>query len=218
MSESQLRQLNGKGGETLQKQWERVVAALRAADTADKVYAIWDLVERTSGETFRAKVSGHDLQVLQLSPQGRISKRTLIDDSVSQILEEIVDVMDILVLSTLEEIVEMIRSIDALVLQSQEKTVEEIQLSPQERISERAEDRIWSIFEAEEYREVAKGIPTELGPERIVEQIDDTSVPQVVEDLLEAVEITPQEHISERILEEFVETFDDLSPTSGGNS
>ena len=64
MSESQLRQLNGKGDEILQKQWERVVAALRAADTADKVDAIWDLVERTSRETSRAKVFGHDLQGL----------------------------------------------------------------------------------------------------------------------------------------------------------
>ena len=66
------------------------------------------------------------------------------------------------------------------------------------------------FFEAEEHREVAKVIPTELGPERIVEQIDDVPVPQVVEDLLEAVEITPQEHISERILEQFVETISQL--------
>ena len=42
---------------------------------------------------------------------------------------------------------------------------------------------------------MAKVFTTKLGPERIVEQIDDVPVPQVVEDLLEAVEITSGAHL-----------------------
>ena len=42
-----------------------------------------------------------------------------------------------------------------------------------------------------------------------MEQTADVPEPQIMEDILEAVEITPTEDISERILEQFVEAFDE---------
>ena len=38
-----------------------------------------------------------------------------------------------------------------------------------------------------------------------MEQIDDFTVPQVAAEILEVVEITPKQRISERILEQFVD-------------
>ena len=60
MSES-LRQLDGEGDEILQKQWKRVVAAFRADDTADKEDVNWDLLRKTTRETWysiRTRVFG----------------------------------------------------------------------------------------------------------------------------------------------------------------
>ena len=73
------------------------------------------------------------------SPGAHLGAYTDCCASATDFLKEIVEIMHVLVPPTLEEIVEMIQSIDALVLQSQEKTVEVIQLSPQGRIWERTQ-------------------------------------------------------------------------------
>ena len=63
------------------------------------------------------------------------------------------------------------------------------------------QERIWCIFEAEEYREVVKvtspllsPLPPKLGSERIVEKIDDLTVPRFV--------AVPQECGAERTVEQ----------------
>ena len=71
-----------------------------------------------------------------------------------------------------ERIVEQTASVS--VPQINEEIVESVQTIP--RVI--PQERIWCIFEAEEYREVVKVTPPELGSEHIVEKIDDLSVPR----------------------------------------
>ena len=78
--------------------------------------------------------------------------------------------------------------------QINEEIVESVQTVP--RVI--PQERIWCIFEAEEYREVVKVTPPELGSEHIVEKIADLSVPWVVKENLDVIKAVPQEHISER--------------------
>ena len=53
--------------------------------------------------------------------------------------------------------------------------------------------------------EVVQIIPQERIQQRIVEQIVDVPVPQVVEEILEVIKVIPQERVSERIVEQIVD-------------
>ena len=59
------------------------------------------------------------------------------------------------------------------------------------------QERTWCIFEAEEYREVVKVTPPELRSGRIVEKIDDLTVPRFVKENL-VFKAVPQECVAER--------------------
>ena len=73
--------------------------------------------------------------------------------------------------------------------------------------------RIWCIFEAELYREVVKVTSPELGSERIVEKIDDLSLPQVVQENLDVINAFPQECVAKRTVKQ---TVDVLMPLQKG--